>query len=459
MTAPIKPPPLDADQLIARYDGTAPRYTSYPTAVQFTTAVGPAEHDAWLARLAPEAPASLYVHIPYCERLCWYCGCNTRAMNRASALTDYVALVGKEMARAASAAPARLRVDRIHLGGGTPNMTSREDLTALFSHMRAAFDIEPSAEISAELDPAVLSEGWIETAADLGMTRASLGVQDLSPHVQEAVNRIEPFETVADAVGRLRAAGVGSINLDLMYGLPRQTAADVLATLSRILSLRPERLALFGYAHVPWAKPHQRLISDADLPGPVERLRQSEAAAALLEAEGYRRIGLDHFALPGDALAQAAAAGRLRRNFQGYTADPAATLLGFGASSISAFAEGFTQNLTAERDWRVAVREGRQPTARGVALSPDDRFRGEIIERLMCALTVDLDAVCAAHGLDPLILTAARRRLAPFAADGLVRLAGPRIEVTERGAPFVRQVCALFDVHLRPTPERHARVV
>jgi oxygen-independent coproporphyrinogen-3 oxidase len=449
----------DRRRLAEQFDGRVPRYTSYPTAVQFTPAVDAAIYRGWLAQLPPAEAVSLYVHVPFCARLCWYCGCNTRAVNRQDPVSRYVDDLITELGLIEAALPAKLRARALHLGGGTPNMLSRDDLARLFAALRRVFQLSPGLEVVAELDPAVLTREWVTAAAHHGLSRASLGVQDLSPRVQAAVNRIEPFEVVRQAVGWLREAGVLSVNLDLMYGLPTQTTADVLATLRQVLTLRPERLALFGYAHVPWMKSHQQLIRDADLPGPVERLDQSEAAADYLTGEGYVRIGLDHYALPTDPMAIALAAGQLHRNFQGYTTDAAKTLIGIGASAIGRTPQGFVQNQTAELSWRKALEAGDLPIARGVALTDEDRFRGEIIERLMCDLTVDLAAVCGAHGRSMAGLAASLSALGPFLATGLADLDGDRLTVTEAGRPVLRSVCAAFDRHLDQAAGRHARAI
>jgi len=276
--------------------------------------------------------------------------------------------------------------------------------------------------------------------------------------VQEAVNRIEPFEVVERAFGWLREAGMASINLDLMYGLPRQRTQDVLGTIDKVLTLGPDRLALFGYAHVPWVKANQKLINTADLPGAAERLDQSEAAADRLERAGYVRIGLDHFALPDDPLALALREGRLRRNFQGYTADPYMTLVGLGASSIGRLPQGFYQNDAAELGWRKRVREGRLPVVRGVALTDEDRFRGDIIETLMCRRAVDLAEVCARHGRRIDDLAPERAALRDLAADGLIRLSGDALAMTPEGEPWLRVVARVFD-HRSAVPSRFSRVV
>lgn len=437
-----------ADQrqhLLERYDGNVPRYTSYPTAVEFSNAVDEDTVTGWLGQTSLEERLSVYVHIPFCKRLCWYCGCNTRAVRNRSLISDYIAFVGEELALLEKALPGRPHVGAIHLGGGTPNMLSREDLGSLFGALRHVFKVSPGAEIAAELDPSVLTREWVVAAVFHGLTRASVGVQDLSPHVQEAVNRIESFEVVERAVGWLREAGIASINLDLMYGLPRQRTEDVLSTLDKVLTLRPERLALFGYAHVPWVKSHQKLIEQGDLPGAAERLDQSEAAAAKLEGEGYVRIGLDHFALPDDPLAVALKQNRLRRNFQGYTADPHMTLIGVGASSISSLPQGYYQNDPTELGWRRRIQEGRLPVVRGITLTEEDRFRGAIIETLMCRRAVDLQSVCAGHGRSVDELGPEQEMLEAMRADGVVDLSGDKVSLTPLGQPWLRSVARVFD--------------
>ncbi|MDR3511517.1 MAG: oxygen-independent coproporphyrinogen III oxidase [Caulobacteraceae bacterium] len=445
--------------LLPHYDTRAPRYTSYPTAVQFTPHIGPQQQGEWLEALALDAPVSIYAHIPFCARLCWYCGCNTRVVHRGESIRDYVVLLRDEIGMVARRLPGRARVGSIHLGGGTPNMLTPDDLSVLFGTLREDFDVEDAAEIAAELDPAQLTAEWARAAAGHGLNRASLGVQDLSPAVQAAVNRHEPFEVVAGAAAMLRAAGVSALNFDLMYGLPRQTIADVLNTLDQVLTLKPSRIALFGYAHVPWMKSHQKLLDEAELPDGAERLEQSQIAAERLASEGYVEVGIDHFARPDDSMAVALKARTLHRNFQGYTTDQAGALLGFGASAISRLPQGLVQNQPSELLWRAAISEGRLATARGVELTDEDRFRGEVIERLMCDLEVDLDAVAARHHRRAGELAGAVAGLAPLEADGVVERHGQMVRITELGRPFVRTACAQFDAYLDSAALRHSRVV
>ncbi|MBP7651130.1 MAG: oxygen-independent coproporphyrinogen III oxidase [Phenylobacterium sp.] len=454
-----KPVTLALDELIAKYDGRAPRYTSYPTAVQFTPQVDAATYRGWLAALPLTDPVSIYLHIPFCARLCWYCGCNTRAVNRHEPVSDYVQHLIIEAERLQGALPGRLPANAIHLGGGTPNMLAPEEMDVIFGALRRIFDVTPDAEIAAELDPAVLSRDWVRAAASHGLSRASLGVQNLAPQVQAAVNRQESFEEIAQCVAWLREFGIGSINLDLMYGLPHQTTANTLSTVDQIVTLRPERIALFGYAHVPWMKAHQQLIDENALPGAAARLDQSEAAAERLVSEGYVRIGLDHFALPTDSLLVAQREGRLRRNFQGYTTDSAQTLLGLGASSIGSLPQGLVQNIAQELPWRAAVVAGDLPIARGVIVTDEDRFRGEIIERLMCDLAVDLGAVCDRHGRTLAGLADELSDLRAFADDGLVAIQEGRLTVTDLGRLVVRSVCAVFDTYFAPEAGRHSKAL
>jgi oxygen-independent coproporphyrinogen-3 oxidase len=444
---------------VAKYDGRAPRYTSYPTAVQFTPQVDEAAYRRWLAALPTDEAVSLYVHVPFCHRLCWYCGCNTRAVNRHDPVGEYVELLIDELAVLDEALPARMKLSAIHLGGGTPNLLTPDDMADLFGAIEKVFAEPPGLEVAAELDPTSLTQEWVVAAARHGLSRASLGVQILDPAVQAAVNRAESFEQVERAFGWLREAVVRSINVDLMYGLPHQTTANTLATIEAVLKLRPDRIALFGYAHVPWMKSHQKLIDEGALPGPAQRLEQSETAAERLCDAGYVRIGLDHFSLPGDELAVARQEGRLHRNFQGYTTDAASTLLGVGASAIGSLPQGFVQNITAETGWRAAVAEGRLPIARGVAATDDDRFRGEIIERLMCDLAVDIPRVCIRHGRDPAELNDSLRKLAPFVGDGLARMEAGRLQVLGPGRLVVRSICAAFDQHFAPDAGRHSRAL
>lgn len=450
---------VDDATLIARWDGRLPRYTSYPTAVQFHPGVTEATVRAWLAALPAQAPLSLYLHVPFCRRMCWYCGCHTVVVNRAAPVEAYVDVLIEEIALWRAAIGARHRVTHVHWGGGTPSILGAAQWRRVDAALRTAFVIEPGAEIAVELDPRTLSPAMVRALAETGVNRVSLGVQDFDPVVQRAVNRIQPVEMVAEVVARLRGARIDRINLDLMYGLPHQTEISVARTARQALTLNPDRVALFGYAHVPWMKRHQRLIDEAALPGAAARLAQFRAALAVFTAAGHVAIGLDHAARPDDPLAVAQAEGRLRRTFQGYTDDDAPALIGIGASAISSLPQGYAQNEAGVPQWRAAIRAGRLAIARGVEPDEDDRLRAALIERLMCDLALDIGAACRAHGASPDRFADALPPLDAMAADGLLSREGWRVAVSPRGRPFLRAVAAVFDRHLDPQAARHARAV
>ena len=442
-----------------KYDLRVPRYTSYPTAPHFGPEIDGARYRGWLAALDPGAALSLYVHIPFCDEMCWFCGCYTKIVNRYEPIKSYLSSLHGEIALVAESLPARFILSHLHFGGGSPTMLAPEDWLELIAALRRRFDVAMDAEIAVELDPRDASDNYVAALAAAGVNRASIGVQDFDPDVQHAINRIQPFAVVERVTSWLRRHGIGKVNLDLMYGLPLQTEAKVVAMVDRAVGLGPSRVALFGYAHVPWMKAHQKLIDEALLPGQAERLQQFSAASRRLREHGFRPVGLDHFARPSDDLAAALEAGRLRRNFQGYTVDEAPILIGLGASAIGTLPQGYVQNAAPLADYRRAIDNGQLPTARGLALSPEDRVRRDVIERLMCALSVDLQAVCREHGLTGDPLAAERDSLAGMATDGLVQLEGASIRVTEAGRPFVRLVAAAFDAYLTRGGQRHSRAV
>lgn len=429
-----------------------PRYTSYPTAPHFAP-LDAATYAGWLRGAGPEDALSLYVHVPFCHSLCWYCGCHTTVTRSAARIARYGAGLAAEAAMVAALLPAHGGVAALHLGGGTPTALGAEGLGHLSAMLRETFPFRAGAEIAAELDPRTLGEDLLEALAALGLTRASLGVQDITPAVQEKIGRVQPTAQVEAAVRSLRAIGVTGINMDLIYGLPGQGVAEVEASARFAAESGADRVAVFGYAHVPWMKAHQKAIREEELPDAALRMAQAEAAARVLTGAGYVAIGLDHFARPGDAMAAAAAAGTLRRNFQGYTTDTAPFLLGFGASAIGSTPDGFVQNEADERRWLAALGAGRLPVARGRALTAEDRLRGRIIERVMCDGAIDLAAVPEA------VMAAAEERLAMLIADGMVAQEGGRLVATPGGRPFLRHFAACFDAYLAPSPRRHSAAV
>jgi oxygen-independent coproporphyrinogen-3 oxidase len=436
-------------------DARAPRYTSYPTAPAFTPEVGAAEQAAALAALDPGTPVSVYVHIPFCERLCWFCACHTQGTRTLAPVEAYLDTLERELAAVASLLPAGVRMGRLHWGGGTPTILPPALIRRLSGALKAILPPAPGWEFSVEIDPTMVDAGKIDALAGEGMTRASIGIQDFDPAVQAAIGRAQPFEVTRACVDALRAAGIGSLNADLVYGLPHQDGAGLGATLDRVLELEPDRMALFGYAHVPWASRRQRLIPEAALPGDEARHALAMQAAARFAAAGYRAIGIDHFARPGDGLARAAASGRLRRNFQGYTDDTCATLIGLGASSISRFPGHYVQNAAATPAWTERVAAGGLAGTRGFVLSEEDRLRGRAIEMLMCEFRIDLAALRAEFGpataaLDPICAAVAAR------FGDLVRLDGGALAITREGRTLTRLVAHAFDAHV-PEGARFSR--
>ena len=443
---------------VALAERAAPRYTSYPTAPHFSKDVGADHMRRWLSALPQAATLSLYFHVPFCAEICAYCGCHTKALRQDAPLTAYKETLLREIELVAAATDAR-RVVSIHWGGGTPGMLGPSRFFEICESLARHFELGGFTDHAVELDPRLLNEPFVEALARAKVNRVSLGVQDFNPHVQEAAGRVQPFETVAAAVELLRRYGIEAINFDLMYGLPKQTPADVERTAQFAASLSPNRLAVFGYAHVPWFKTHQRLIDETALAGAAERLAQAQAAQETLEAAGYVTIGLDHFALPEDGLTKAFRAKTMRRNFQGYTADDADALLPFGVSSIGRLPQGYVGNAADLASWRRAVEAGVFATSRGLAFSREDIARGAVIERLMCDFDVDWGAQARAAGFAEDAFDGATAALQKLAEQGLVELSGRRVAMTQMGRPFVRLAAAAFDAYLDRGAARHSVAV
>ncbi|MGC9953612.1 MAG: oxygen-independent coproporphyrinogen III oxidase [Rhizomicrobium sp.] len=441
------------------FSARVPRYTSYPTAPHFHSGVTGEIFRGWLAALPQGMPLSLYLHVPFCDTLCWFCGCHTTVVNTYSPLKSYLGVLLSEIETVAAIIGPGHPVTHIHWGGGSPTMLSPDDVKNLAAALRSHFTIAPDAEFAIEIDPRGLQDEMIAALAEAGVGRASIGVQDCDDTVQRAINRIQPFEVTRSAVERLRAAGIGALNIDLIYGLPHQTRENVARTIDMALTLTPQRFAVFGYAHVPHFKKHMQLIDERALPDVQERLAQFELAHAKLCASGYAAIGLDHFARPEDSLALAQQAGKLARNFQGYTTDDAPALVGLGASSISALPQGYAQNRAEVPDYRKAILAGELAVARGIALSDDDRLRRAIIERLMCDLKVDLDAVAAPFGKSAADFGSEFSTLAPYAEQGIVEIEGGRLVVPPASRAAVRLIAAAFDSYLGKSNAIHAAAV
>jgi oxygen-independent coproporphyrinogen-3 oxidase len=371
------------------FDAKVPRYTSYPTAPHFAGGVDPEKFAGWIKGLPEGAEISLYLHVPFCRRLCWFCACRTQGTQSEAPVAAYIETLLQEIQAFGSILPRGVTLSRLHWGGGTPTLLGPDLMERLG---RAVFDVAPMAEggeFSVEIDPNEIDDARLDVLADLGMNRASIGVQDFDPTIQETIGRIQSFDVTRDAAEALRKRGIESLNADILFGLPHQTRARITESVQKLLSLAPDRVALYGYAHVPWMARRQAMIPSDALPTPEERLALFETARRLFLWDGYDEIGIDHFAVPTDGLAVAQKAGRLRRNFQGYTDDTAIALVGLGASSISRFPQGFAQNDASTGKYTAAIREGRFATGRGHVFSDEDKLRGRLIEALMCDFRID----------------------------------------------------------------------
>jgi oxygen-independent coproporphyrinogen-3 oxidase len=436
---------------IEKYDATVPRYTSYPSAVHFSDVVPAA---AILERIggnnaaAVPADLSLYLHLPFCASLCWYCGCATVITRRQEQSAAYLRWLEREItATVAYLKPAR-RVVQVHLGGGTPTFLLPHELRALGTLLRARFAFAAGVEASAEIDPRRLTEAHVVALREAGFNRASIGVQDHNPVVQQAVNRIQSAEETAKAMAWLRAAGFTSINIDLIYGLPHQTVASFGRTLRDVLALAPDRLAVFSYAHVPWMRPAQRLLDTEALPDRALKVALLAQTIEMLGEAGYDYIGMDHFARPDDELAIAQRAGRLHRNFQGYTTHGDADLYGFGMSAISSAEGAYWQTVKSLPEYEAALAAGRLPYARGYLLTPDDRLRRELITRLMCDMRLDYAALSQRLGVEVTDYFASELgSLGDLEADGLVCLRDGGLEVTAAGRFLIRVIAMRFDAY------------
>lgn len=457
-TGPVRGPQPSPSALLRRAEERLPRYTSYPTAPQFSPSVDRAVYDDWLSALRSGGSASVYLHVPFCRSMCWYCGCHTTIAARDEPIEQYLASLRREIDLIAPRLPSDLAIEFVHLGGGTPTIMGADRFALLMQRLRGALSVSGRAEIAIEIDPRVLTEDMVAALAAGGVSRASLGVQSFDIAVQRAINREQTLAQTADAVDWLRAAGIGRVNFDLIYGLPGQTTQSCLDTVASALTLRPDRLAVFGYAHVPEFKKHQRLIDESALPQTAERIEQAQAIAAALQAAGYIQIGLDHFALPDDELTRAQARGRLHRNFQGYTTDPCETLIGLGASAIGRTSQGYVQNDVPIGRYSDAIASGRLATVRGYRLTAEDRLRAEIIERLMCDFEANIEAIAARHGADPASLTSDNEALAGLMNEGIAEVDGGWVRVRAANRSLVRSVASAFDAYLSASPRRHSKV-
>jgi oxygen-independent coproporphyrinogen-3 oxidase len=454
MTDLWEPVPFDSE-LIQKYDRPGPRYTSYPTAPQFSSDFGPAEYGRLLEKSTEGGrPLSLYVHIPFCKTLCFYCGCNVTIARSLERGTAYLPLLEREMAMAARLLRADERkVVQIHWGGGTPNFLRPEDLARLMEITRAHFCFADDCEIGVEVDPRTCTAEHLDTFAAAGVNRLSMGVQDLDIQVQEAVNRVQSAEETWAVLDGARERGMTSINIDLIYGLPHQTPEGFAASVQEGIRMSPDRFAVFNFAYLPSMLPHQKIIDQETLPSPQTKLTLLEQTIAALTAAGYIFIGMDHFAKPEDPLSQALRDRTLTRNFQGYSTWANTDLVAFGVSSISSVADGYAQNLKTVPEYQEAIEKGDFATFRGLEMTPEDLLRQEVIIRLMCHFRVPKPDIEARHGIDfDRHFSSELDALAPFVDDDLIELGTDRLEVTPRGRLLVRNLAMVFDEYFQARP-------
>lgn len=436
-------------ELVEKYDRPGPRYTSYPTAPQFTDAFGSDDFASALGRMSSSRGLSLYVHLPYCRSLCTYCGCHMRVTHKRESIAGYLDYLMREIEQTAAQLPDR-EVVQMHWGGGTPTYLLPEEIEALGEHMQQQFRFAEGAEISIEGDPRGLTREHVVSARKVGFNRISFGVQDLDPEVQKAIGRIQPREMVEESTAWARELGFESVSYDLIYGLPHQSVDRFDRTIDDVLEMDPDRISLFSYAHVPWMKSHQRLIEEGWLPAPEEKLRIMIHTGSRLTENGYRAVGMDHFAKPGDSLVEALDEGTLQRNFQGYTTHAGADLLAFGVSGISQVADTYAQNLKNLRHYYDAIDAGRAPTLRGYRLSEDDKLRREVIMTIMCQFHLDIPSIERRYEIEFADYFAdALEALRPLEEDGLLRIGADRLDVTESGQLLVRNIAMPFDRYLK----------
>jgi len=456
------------EAMLRRLDRPGPRYTSYPTAVRFVEAFGPAEYAQALAQRASGAVVggktalSLYVHIPFCESVCYYCACNKVITKHHDKAAEYLDVLTQEVALNTAVLGRGQAVSQLHLGGGTPTFLSDDELSRLMSMLRGAFKLAPGAEISIEVDPRTATPRRLQHLATLGFNRLSFGVQDFDADVQKAVHRVQPFESVRDLMAAAREIGFESINADLIYGLPKQTPESFARTVAQVAELRPDRIALYAYAHLPQRfKPQRRIIVE-QLPPPDHRVAMLGGALAGFIAQGYTYIGMDHFALPGDSLAAAKRQGRLHRNFQGYSTQPDCDLIALGVSAIGRMGATYSQNAKTIDEYYDAVRQGQFPIVRGLALTRDDLVRRAVVMALMCQGRLEFESIELAH------LIKVREYFKTELEDlrelqelGLCELLPDGVQVTATGWYFVRAVAMVFDRHLRADQvrERFSRII
>ena len=428
------------------FDAKVPRYTSYPTAPHFNNDVGPDMFGNWIAGIEPGSQVSLYIHVPFCRRLCWFCACRTQGTQTDNPVIAYVDVLKAELDLLAARLPSGVTLSRLHWGGGTPTLLNADLMRDLAGHILGIVPLGADAEFSVEIDPNEIDEDRLDALADSGMNRASIGVQDFDDEIQKTIGRIQSYDTTRHAIDMIRERGIGSLNADILYGLPHQTRARMTESVQKLLSLAPDRVALYGYAHVPWMAKRQQLIPSDALPTPQQRLDLFDTARRLFMWDDYAEIGIDHFATQDDGLTHALRAGRLKRNFQGYTDDQAQVLIGVGASSISRFPQGYAQNAPATSAYNKAIREGRFSTSRGHLFKGQDIVRARLIEALMCDFEIDAREILRDHDISASELQDMFRS-ANAAFDGLLRVTGDKLIIPPEARALTRMIARNFDAY------------
>ncbi|MGA0616002.1 oxygen-independent coproporphyrinogen III oxidase [Paracoccus sp. KR1-242] len=439
------------------FDARVPRYTSYPTAVQFSPKVDESRYREWLAEIPEGASISLYLHVPFCRRLCWFCACRTQGTQSEDPVRAYAEDLLAELALLRDALPRGIRLSRLHWGGGTPTLMPADTMRRVADAVLTAFPLDQGAEFSVEIDPNEIDESRMQALAQAGLTRASIGVQDFDPQIQKVIGRDQSFAVTRRAIDMIRATGIDSVNADILFGLPHQDQTRIANTVHRLLELSPDRIALYGYAHVPWMAKRQVMIPTESLPDPHERLHLFEVAREILLSQGYDEIGIDHFARPGDGLARAQRAGHLRRNFQGYTDDGGEILIGMGASAISRLPQGYAQNAPATPTYVSAIRDGRFSISRGHKFSAEDKWRARMIEALMCDFAISSEEFATGHGLGPGTLAALFGEVSHRFGD-LVSTDEDGLRILPEGRPLTRMVAQMFDAYAM-SPAGHSTAI
>ncbi|TDX24138.1 oxygen-independent coproporphyrinogen-3 oxidase [Rhodovulum visakhapatnamense] len=428
------------------FDAKVPRYTSYPTAPHFNASVDDGDFAGWIGQIEPGSQISLYIHVPFCRRLCWFCACRTQGTRSDAPVEAYLETLKTEIAMLGKRLPEGVTLSRLHWGGGTPTLMSADMMKQLTEAIFAVAPMHEQGEFSVEIDPNEIDEARLDVLAKAGMNRASIGIQDFDPQIQSVIGRIQSYDITRDAVDLIRSKGITSLNADILYGLPHQSNERIAESVQKLMSLSPDRVALYGYAHVPWMARRQSMIPAEALPTPETRLKLYETAKELFLWDGYREIGIDHFARPDDGLARALDAGKLRRNFQGYTDDTAAALIGLGASSISRFPQGYAQNLSGTSDYTARVRDGRFATGRGHVFSDEDKMRSRMIEALMCDFHISTAEITESFSISKADLNAMFQEVADRFA-GFIDLSNDGLTVPEHGKPLTRMIARGFDAY------------